>query len=119
MAGCDVTASAGPSTAKILPFRAVPMVSFEGPVVLTARLVDALSYDRAGGKRRFVWDARIVGLGVRITPSGHKAYVVRYRVNGRQRLATLGACTTARLGRRTEGRTRGPRQGRHRSGPPV
>jgi integrase len=85
-----VTAPAGSATAKIFPFQTTSTVALEGPVALTERLVEALSYDRAGAKRLFVWDARIVGLGVRITPHGHKAYVVRYRVNGRQRLATIG-----------------------------
>jgi integrase len=59
-------------------------------VTLTARVVDALSYARSDRKLQFVWDAKMVGLGVRLTPAGHRAYVVRYRVNGRQRLATLG-----------------------------
>ena len=40
-------------------------------------------------KTRFVWDAQVKGLGVRITPAGAKAYVLFYRVAGRKRLATL------------------------------
>jgi len=58
---------------------------------LTERIVAALSHTRADHEPQFTWDAKIVGLGVRQTSSGHKSYVLRYRVHGRQRLATLGA----------------------------
>ena len=44
---------------------------------------------RPEAKTRIVWDARVVGLGVRITPAGSKAYVLSYRSAGRKRLATL------------------------------
>jgi integrase len=57
---------------------------------LTARIVEALIYAQPNRRLQFVWDSKLVGLGVRLTPAGHKAYVVRYRVNGRQRLTTLG-----------------------------
>ena len=40
-------------------------------------------------KTRFLWDAQVKGLGVRITPAGAKAYVLFYRAAGRKRLATL------------------------------
>lgn len=40
-------------------------------------------------KTRFVWDAQVKGLGVRITPAGAKSYVLFYRAAGRKRLATL------------------------------
>ena len=40
-------------------------------------------------KPRFLWDAQVKGLGVRITPAGTKAYVLFYRMAGRKRLATL------------------------------
>lgn len=37
-----------------------------------------------------MWDSRIKGLGVRITLTGAKAYVIDYRAGGRQRRATIG-----------------------------
>ena len=41
-------------------------------------------------KTVFLWDARLPGFGVRITPAGTKAYVVGYRVRRRWRLTTIG-----------------------------
>ncbi len=79
------------STADILPFPSPPAPrSGDRSAPLTARIVEALTNTRRDGKLQIIWDAKMVGLGVRLTPAGHKAYVVRYRVNGRQRLATLG-----------------------------
>ena len=45
---------------------------------------------KPGQKTRIEWDARVSGLGLRITPGGSKSFVLTYRVNGRQRRATLG-----------------------------
>jgi integrase len=39
-----------------------------------------------------VWDAHQRGLAVVVQPTGHKAYVVVYRANGRPRWYTLGPC---------------------------
>jgi integrase len=86
---CCVTPPAQVSTALILPFPS-RTANTERAAHLTARAVDALNYSRLDHKLQFVWDAKMVGLGIRLTPAGHKAYVVRYRVNGRQRLATVG-----------------------------
>lgn len=41
-------------------------------------------------KTRMLWDRQVNGLGVRITPSGVKSYILNYRFNGQQRRATLG-----------------------------
>ena len=55
--------------------------------MLTERLVrDA----KPEPKTRILWDSRVRGLGVRITPSGVKAFILNYRVAGRERRATLG-----------------------------
>ena len=36
------------------------------------------------------WDDAVPGLGVRIYPSGKKAFVLSYRAKGRKRLMVLG-----------------------------
>ena len=48
-------------------------------------------------QKRYDWDKRVVGLGVRITPAGAKTYVLRYRVNGRQRIASLARTSVLTL----------------------
>jgi integrase len=42
-------------------------------------------------RREVAWDADVPGLGLRPLPSGRKAWVLRYRVRGRQRIVVLGA----------------------------
>ena len=41
-------------------------------------------------KTEFLWDNQIKGFGLRITPKGVKSYILNYRVNGRERRATIG-----------------------------
>ncbi len=36
-----------------------------------------------GPKDVFVWDTTLPGFGLKITPSGHKAYLLQYRLGGR------------------------------------
>ncbi len=43
-----------------------------------------------GTGTRIEWDDQLRGLGVRITSTGVKAYVLNYRVDGRERRMTLG-----------------------------
>ncbi len=38
---------------------------------------------------RFLWDANVKGLGLRVTPKGAKAFVLSYRTGGRKRIVTL------------------------------
>jgi integrase len=45
---------------------------------------------RPGACTRIEWDDQLRGLGVRITVAGIKAYVLNYRVDGRERRMTLG-----------------------------
>ena len=45
---------------------------------------------KPGSKTTIIWDGRVKGLGLRVTPKGAKAFVIGYRVNGRQRRATIG-----------------------------
>jgi hypothetical protein len=43
--------------------------------------VDALV---AGPRESFLWDEDLKGFGVRITPAGHRSYVLQYRTGGRE-----------------------------------
>lgn len=58
---------------------------------LTKREIDAAEYRGAGNSRDIRWDDDPVGMGLRIYPSGRKAFVVSYRnANGVKRMVTLG-----------------------------
>lgn len=55
--------------------------------MLTERIVR----DAAPRPKTFIlWDSKVKGLGLRITPKGVKSYILNYRINGRERRATLG-----------------------------
>ena len=54
---------------------------------------------KPGEKPLILWDGQIKGLGCRIFPSGHKAYVLSYRAAGRKHLSTLGRCSEVSLRR--------------------
>lgn len=60
-------------------------------MALTKRQVDAASYGGTNNARRVLWDDDPRGLGLRIFPSGRKAWVLSYRFQGRKRLMDLGA----------------------------
>jgi hypothetical protein len=57
---------------------------------LTQRLVESLRADGADGGARIVWDGTVPGFGVRVTPAGHKSYVIQYRSQDRSRRFTIG-----------------------------
>ena len=57
---------------------------------LTKRSIDSFRYQGDGKSRDVRWDDAVRGFGVRIYPTGRKAFVISYRVNGRKRLHTLG-----------------------------
>ena len=62
--------------------------------MLTERIVrDA----KPAPKPAILWDGQIKGLGCKVFPSGHKAYVLSYRAGRRKRLATLGPCAQLSL----------------------
>ena len=55
--------------------------------MLTERLIrDA----KPAPKPAILWDSQVTGLGVKVFPTGRKAFVLSYRVGGRKRMATLG-----------------------------
>lgn len=58
---------------------------------ITKRLVDSLSPPPSGEAPVEVWDADLKGLHVRVPASGRAVYRLWYRVNGQQKVATLGA----------------------------
>ena len=69
---------------------------------MAARPADNLTEKRIrdakpGPKARVLWDATVKGLGVRVFPSGAKAFVLSYRVDGRKKLATLARCSEMSL----------------------
>lgn len=47
---------------------------------ITAETVNAL---KPGPRDYFLWDDRLAGFGVKVTPSGAKIYIVQYRLGGR------------------------------------
>jgi integrase len=57
---------------------------------LTKRTIDAATYTGTGNARCVLWDDDPPGFGLRLFPSGRKAFVLSYRVNNRKRLMTLG-----------------------------
>ena len=54
---------------------------------LTKQNIDAFKYEGGWDVR---WDDKVPGLGVRIYPSGKKAFVLSFRAKGRKRLMVLG-----------------------------
>ena len=61
---------------------------------LTQRGIKSATY-RGGWDVR--WDSAVTGLGLRVYPSGKKAFLVSYRVHGRKRRMTLGSFGTITL----------------------
>ena len=63
---------------------------------LTTRTAKSARYKGDGSSRFVVWDTELKGFGLRIYPSGKKAFVVSYRApqDGRKRLKRIGAFGT-------------------------
>ena len=55
---------------------------------LTKRSIESATYQGQGADYR--WDTEVASFGLRIYPSGRKAFVVTYRVRGKQRFFTIG-----------------------------
>jgi hypothetical protein len=45
---------------------------------------------RPGTRDGFVWDAGLVGFGLKITPAGSRIYIVQYRHGSRIQRYTIG-----------------------------
>lgn len=55
---------------------------------LTKTVVDALEPE--SGKQFFVWDSKLPGFGVRVSPGGSKSYMYQGRINGTLKKITIG-----------------------------
>jgi len=68
-------------------------------IKLTKRVIDAFSFEGKHDKARDIrWDADLPGFGLRVYPSGKKAFVISYRNSeGRQCFMTLGSYGTLTL----------------------
>ncbi len=58
-------------------------------IKLNKRVIDAARYERETGAH-YLWDTEVAGFGLRVYPSRRKAFVVTYRVRGKQRFLTIG-----------------------------
>ena len=54
---------------------------------LTKRNVDTL---KPAAERFTAWDTDVKGFGLRVTPSGERVYVLKYRIAGVEKLLSLG-----------------------------
>ena len=65
----------------------------------TVNLTDKRVRDlRSEGKDVFLWDARMPGFGVRVTPAGAKSFVLHYRVGRHSRRITVGRIDSHKVG---------------------
>lgn len=65
------------------------------PRNLTPQFIKSMEPPPSGN--RIEWDAQERGLGIRITAGGHRAFVLRYVLEGRERRMTLGDFPTLTL----------------------
>jgi integrase len=59
--------------------------------------IKPLPYLGANNKQCLYWDQHLTGFGVRVYPTGRRAFVCAYRVQGRRRIATLGRADILKL----------------------
>lgn len=59
---------------------------------LTRSAIDAL--EPKGENLNYLWDSTLPGFGVRCSPAGVKAFVLRYRLGTKQRIKTIGRVST-------------------------
>jgi len=67
---------------------------------LNADTVERLPYSFTGAGWSMYWHRKLAGFGLRVTESGARSYVVRYRLRGSraQKIRTLGATTVLKFG---------------------
>ncbi|MBS1952557.1 MAG: site-specific integrase [Cyanobacteria bacterium SZAS-4] len=53
--------------------------------------IEHLSYTGLNRASQTLWDRILPGFGVRVYPTGQKAFIIKYRIHGRQRTMTLGS----------------------------
>ncbi|MBN8542843.1 MAG: site-specific integrase [Alphaproteobacteria bacterium] len=56
---------------------------------MTKKTIDGFAFETSE-KKDIRWDAEMSGFGVRIYPSGKKAFILSYRQHGKKRLLTIG-----------------------------
>lgn len=56
---------------------------------LTEKIIDGFQYEGPAPRRDIRWDSEVRRFGVRVYPSGRKAFVIGYRFHGRKRLMVL------------------------------
>ena len=61
---------------------------------LTASRINELKFQQGEPKKQITYDAQLAGFGVRVYPSGRKAYVLQYGRRAYRRLMVLAPCTT-------------------------
>jgi integrase len=59
-------------------------------VRLTKKYIETFVYEGIPPQRDVRWDDDVSGFGIRIYPSGKKAFVLSYRINNRKHLLTIG-----------------------------
>lgn len=59
-------------------------------VKLTKSFIDRTTYHAKNGAAYIFWDDSLPGFGIRIYPSGKKAFMLKYRYKGRQRNQVIG-----------------------------
>jgi integrase len=68
------------------------------PTRLGERSIERMAYEGLNGSRDVRWDTEVSGFGVRVYPSGGKAYVLTYRnSSNRKKLMTLGKVRELKL----------------------